>query len=368
MVIEKYQLLPPMSQHEYEELKADIIEHGVIVPVIVDEEGNIIDGHHRARICEELAIECPTVVRKFISEEEKQALAIGLNLKRRQLSPEQAELMRQKMKELVVTLRKQGKSQHEVAQIAGIPRGTIARWEAGESDMKVTDLRLSIPKSEYQGIFDRVEGGETFDSIAGDWKVTPERIRQIANLHKTMQNVPEPVDPESLTFPTGHYRTIVIDPPWPVEKISLEKLSNQGRKLDYPTMTLDEIKALDVGSLTHPAGTHLFLWVTHKYLPYGLELVKEWGFNYHALMTWVKPSGFTPYSFMYNTEHVIFATNKWVRPARLGVKLSFEEAVVRHSQKPEVFYDIIRETTFEPRLELFARTPREGFKVWGNEV
>lgn len=366
MVHEKYQYLPPMSDREYQELKEDIIAHGVLVPIIVDEEGNIIDGHHRAKVCEELGLEWPLVVKAFDSEEEKQAVAIGLNLKRRQLSPEQAEQMRAKMKELVVTLRKQGKSQHEVATLAGIPRGTIARWEAGEPDMKVTDLRVSIPKSLHQEIHDRVSSGESVNNIAGDYKITPERIRQISTLVSARQVIPNPVgEIEALS---GQYRSIIIDPPWPMEKIEREVAPNQGVKLDYPVMSLEEIAALPVKSLVHPQGTHLYLWTTHKFLPDALDLVKQWGFNYHALMTWVKPSGFTPFSYMYNTEHVIFASCGWYRPERLGIKLAFEGKVVRHSQKPDVFYDIIREATPEPRLEMFARTPREGFVVWGNEV
>ena len=44
-----------------------------------------------------------------------------------------------------------------------------------------------------------------------------------------------------VTPPIGTYRTIVIDPPWPVEKIEREERPRQTRELDYPTMTLEEI-------------------------------------------------------------------------------------------------------------------------------
>jgi len=177
----KYQLLPPLSLTEYEDLKADIRAHGVLVPIILDVDGNIIDGHHRHQIATELGItNYPTVTHEFSSEEEKQAVAIGLNVKRRHLSPEQSDVMRNKLYELIERLRGQGMTQHAVAALSGVPRGTIARWEA-DGSVQATDLRLTIPRSYYQSIIARVEGGESLDSVAGDFKVSPTRIRQIVD-------------------------------------------------------------------------------------------------------------------------------------------------------------------------------------------
>ena len=50
-----YQIMPPLTAAEYAALKADIAEHGVLVAVEMDEEGNVLDGHHRVRACQELA-------------------------------------------------------------------------------------------------------------------------------------------------------------------------------------------------------------------------------------------------------------------------------------------------------------------------
>lgn len=43
----QYQLFPELNESEFSELKADIAERGVMVPIEYDEEGNILDGHHR---------------------------------------------------------------------------------------------------------------------------------------------------------------------------------------------------------------------------------------------------------------------------------------------------------------------------------
>lgn len=82
----KFQLLPPLTDDEYEALKADIAERGVLVPIELDDEGNILDGHHRRQIAEELGLDCPTIIRKGLSEGEKRSHARALNLHRRHLN------------------------------------------------------------------------------------------------------------------------------------------------------------------------------------------------------------------------------------------------------------------------------------------
>lgn len=84
-----FQLLPPLGAGELAALRAHIEKHGVQVPVIVDEQDAIIDGHHRAKLAAELGIECPRVVREGLSDEEKRLLAVKLNVLRRHLTREQ---------------------------------------------------------------------------------------------------------------------------------------------------------------------------------------------------------------------------------------------------------------------------------------
>jgi hypothetical protein len=85
----KYQLLPSLNKHEYEVLYESIKEHGIIHPVEVDEEGNILDGHHRFSIAEQLGIHCPTIVRKGMTEEQKRNYARSMNVARRHLNSAQ---------------------------------------------------------------------------------------------------------------------------------------------------------------------------------------------------------------------------------------------------------------------------------------
>jgi N6-adenosine-specific RNA methylase IME4 len=164
------------------------------------------------------------------------------------------------------------------------------------------------------------------------------------------------------------YRCIVIDPPWPVQKIEREVRPNQGQALDYPIMTLDEIGALPILDQADPTGCHLYLWVTHKYLPVGLCLLERWGFDYQCVLTWVKNVGFTPYSWMYSTEHCLFAHVGNLSLLKLGLRLDFGGKVREHSRKPDEFYNLVRMASPWPRLDMFSRELHEGFEQWGNET
>ena len=40
----------------------------------------------------------------------------------------------------------------------------------------------------------------------------------------------------------------------------------------------------------------------------------------------------------------------------------------RHSEKPSLFYEILKNNTKEPRIDIFARRKHDGFDSWGLEV
>jgi ParB-like chromosome segregation protein Spo0J len=52
-------LVPQLSTEEYESLKQSIKENGLWVPIVVNKDGVILDGHHRYKACQELGIKEP---------------------------------------------------------------------------------------------------------------------------------------------------------------------------------------------------------------------------------------------------------------------------------------------------------------------
>jgi Protein of unknown function (DUF3102) len=91
----KYRVMPPLTADEYESLKEDIRRRGMMVAVEYDEEGHILDGHHRVKACEELGItEWPRIVRLGLTEDGKRFHARKINMLRKHLSEdEQAVVM-----------------------------------------------------------------------------------------------------------------------------------------------------------------------------------------------------------------------------------------------------------------------------------
>ena len=118
-------LLPPLSLDEREALRASMQEHGFwpTHPVITDEEGNVLDGHHRKEVAEELGLDYPTVVAAGLSRWEKVALAIKSNIVRRQLDGDQR-------RRVVRTLEQEYDTELDrlarAAQVANLKRGTAS--------------------------------------------------------------------------------------------------------------------------------------------------------------------------------------------------------------------------------------------------
>jgi len=119
----KYQLLPPLSEADYAALKADIKKRGVIVAVEYDETGEIIDGYHRVKICEELSItDFPKNVRSYQDEPAKRSQARKLNLLRRHLDAKtKRELIEAELKD------NPDRSDRQVAAQLGVSDKTVAR-------------------------------------------------------------------------------------------------------------------------------------------------------------------------------------------------------------------------------------------------
>lgn len=103
----QYQLLPDLTDEEYQSLKKDIKDHGVQVPIEFDEAGNVLDGHHRLRICQEEGIkDYPSIVRIGLSEDDKIDHVLSLNLNRRHLDQDQRKELHAKLSDMGWSLRR----------------------------------------------------------------------------------------------------------------------------------------------------------------------------------------------------------------------------------------------------------------------
>ena len=165
----------------------------------------------------------------------------------------------------------------------------------------------------------------------------------------------------------GRYATVVIDPPWPMEKIDRSVRPGQSG-FDYPTMSLEDIGGLPVPGLLADAAWVL-VWTTQKFLPASFGLLDTWGLSYRWTMVWHKPGGYQAYNYpQFNGEFVVVGAKG--NPKLLDAKAFnavFEAPRGAHSEKPQAFYDLVGRT-LGLGLDMFARQAREGWTGWGDEV
>lgn len=172
------------------------------------------------------------------------------------------------------------------------------------------------------------------------------------------------------------FSTVLADPPWQFQNRT-GKVAPEHRRLSrYPTMDLDAIKALPVASVCADTA-HLYLWVPNALLPEGLAVLHAWGFQYKTNLVWhkIRKDGGSDgrgvgFYFRNVTELLLFGVRgknaRTLAPGRSQVNM-IETRKREHSRKPDETYDLIEACSPGPYLELFARGPRTGWTVWGNQ-
>ena len=193
-------------------------------------------------------------------------------------------------------------------------------------------------------------------------------------------------------LPRNHYGVVLADPPWRFEVWSGEtavkardsKITYTSANVHYQTMTPTEIAALPVADLA-AEDCALFLWISWPVLVQAMSLIEAWGFTYKTCaFCWVKAN--TSQIDMFrddadarmgmgywtraNSEVCLLATRG--KPKRLpggaGVRQGIIEPRREHSRKPDDIHNRIERLVAGPYLELFARSRRPGWDVWGNEA
>jgi N6-adenosine-specific RNA methylase IME4 len=175
------------------------------------------------------------------------------------------------------------------------------------------------------------------------------------------------------------YSTLIADPPWEYSNAGVRGAAEN----HYPTMTVDEICALPIADLAADDAV-LLLWATWpKLFEAAPKVIAAWGFEYVTGFPWVKLTadprrnlwGDWEYKPQYGTgfwvrgctEPVLVCKRGNAKPNDAGNFCGIVSENFHHSRKPENLYEYAEAHT-GPYLELFARRPRAGWAVWGNEV
>lgn len=177
------------------------------------------------------------------------------------------------------------------------------------------------------------------------------------------------------------YSVIFADPPWPERGGGKIK---RGADKHYDLLEpADILRVMLQAPVWRPAAdAHLYLATTMSSLADAMGMIPALGFRYVSHLVWVKGEpGMTDVGIgqYFRGEHelVLFATRG------RGFAVRSEDRSVRsvvfartprengkrvHSRKPDALFDVIERRSTGPRLEMFARTGREGWDSWGDQA
>lgn len=340
-----------MQGSEFDALVEDIRANGLIEPIWIYQD-QIIDGRNRFRACEAAKVKPAFRTWEKDGNGSLFSFVISLNLKRRHLDESQRAMVAAKL----ATMQRgrptenasiEAFSQPDAAKMLNVARASVQRarevLEHGTPELISSVERGEIPVSRAVTEIKRGRIKDDLESVASQ-------------------------ETKALS---GLFDVIVVDPPWPMEKIEREERPNQA-EFDYPVMDLLEIEDY-VGQQikTHAfAACHFFVWTTHKFLPATFRLLEAWNIKYICTMVWHKPGGFQPFGLpQYNCEFVLYARQGSAQfTDTKAFPVCFEAPRAQHSAKPEEFYAIIRRVTAGRRLDMFSRRAIDGFEGWGKEA
>lgn len=169
------------------------------------------------------------------------------------------------------------------------------------------------------------------------------------------------------------YRTVVADPPWqPTMAITNGGAPKASPQLRYMTLSVEDIIKMRPNLAPQ---AHLYIWGLTQHMDWAYNVARAWDTEPVTMFTWKKP-GLGAGRFRCNTEHVLVARkgNRIGNPFGSGGRYQqatngtlFEWPRASHSEKPDEFYSLVERLSPGPYLEMYARAPRHGWSVWGDQ-
>ena len=186
-------------------------------------------------------------------------------------------------------------------------------------------------------------------------------------------------------LPKKKFDIIYADPPWDYggkmqfDKSGLtatqlakpKKVFISAASFKYPTLKLDQLKALDVASIAED-DCLLFMWTTSPHLTQAIQLGEAWGFKYRTVAFIWNKMVHNPGQYTLSNCELVLVFKRGRIPTPRGARnvqqlLNFPRG--KHSEKPiEIAEAIERMFPSQKKIELFARQKTKGWIVWGLEA
>lgn len=254
----------------------------------------------------------------------------------------------------------------ERAKGASVPKHQRSTHKEGRSETpKLSELGISWKESSDAQLLAKLPA-EEFEEVKRGKKTKADVKRKFRRAER-VEKIAEIAKGNAELKAAKRYPVICADPPWRYEHIETESRAIENH---YPTMSLEEICALPLSDVTTEDAV-LFLWATSPKLEESLRVLNAWGFTYRTCMVWVKDKiGMGYYARQKHELLLIAAKGSLPTPEPKDRPSSvIHGARTKHSAKPAEFYALIERMYPDlPRLEMFARSPRDGWDRWGNQA
>jgi N6-adenosine-specific RNA methylase IME4 len=266
--------------------------------------------------------------------------------------------------------RKYGETYAQAIEATGYSNQTLrdAKWVAeAYDDLSLRNDNLSFTHHREVASLPKEKRQEALAVAARDGLSTRE-IKQIAKQEKNRvgakYNTCTTDDLTKLVSRGDKFGAIYADPPWVYD--------NQGTRAaqgnHYGGLTVDQLCELPVRELAAD-NAHLHLWTTNAFLFECPKIFDAWGFEFRSSFIWAKPQMGIGNYWRNSHEFLLTAIRGDAKRFNDRSLMSWLECDrSRHSEKPFVVRDYIRRASPGPYLEMFARTPAEGWTCWGNEI
>lgn len=249
----------------------------------------------------------------------------------------------------------------DVAEETGYDKVTLRYLKDTSENIKSDRRRAELNFSHHREVSALPpEKQEHYLQKAVDEKLSVRDLREEIRKDKVKYSAPG-------ELPQEKFQVIYADPPWKYGNSMPEYFTDQSNH--YPLMSLDEICTMPIDHIADENAA-LFLWATSPILEESFAVIGAWGFEYKTSFVWDK--------IKHNMGHYNSVRHEFLLLCIRGSypiqeKKLFDSVIAiertEHSKKPKEFYDLIE--TLYPRsrkIELFARTQREGWHVYGNQL
>jgi hypothetical protein len=180
-IIDEYQaLVPAQPEQEYQSLKQSIKENGFwnSHPIVTNENGIILDGHHRWWACRELGIEPRVIIMQFENKLQEKLYVINSNLRRRHLNSFQRIELALRSKSILQEIARRNESLGGKGVRNLTPLGRVDREIgklAGVSYDSVRKVELISNAAQQELLFRLRSGGESINGAYN--KIIKEQMR-----------------------------------------------------------------------------------------------------------------------------------------------------------------------------------------------